>query len=98
MEKKYTVGSTYDFTLTATKDGAPWDLSLAAVDLLLKKPDGSVVDKPAALLDGPGGVAHYTSTPADLDAAGQWSRAWRIVDGAVVQISEPIPMKVLDSP
>jgi hypothetical protein len=97
-EQNYTVGSTYDFTLTASKDGSPWELSLAAVQLLLRKPDGTFVSKDATLINGPAGTAHYVNLTTDLDLAGAWSRAWKITDGPVVQISEPISMKVVASP
>lgn len=98
MDQNFTIGSTYDFQLTALKDGAVWDLSMAVVQLLFRKPDGTIVTKAAVVISGPTGTARYINLVTDLDVAGAWTRAWKVTDGAVVQISEPISMKVVASP
>lgn len=99
MSDVFTVGSTYDFQMpNPLKDGQPWDLTNGVVKLLFKKPSGSVVEKSAVPLGGPTAGFRVINLPADLDVAGAWTRAWKVTDGAVVQISEPIPMKVVQSP
>jgi len=81
-----TVGSTRNFQLTATKDGAAWDLTGATVTLAFAPPAASGLPpftRPATVTDGPGGVAGYVSTPSDLTVTGLWQREWAVADGGV---------------
>jgi BppU N-terminal domain len=86
-------GSTYRFQNAITKNGELWDLTGAAVTLYLRQPDGAVLEKVATVYDPAGGLVRYDSLPADLPAAqaGDWARTWRVVQGAVVVESLPIP-------
>lgn len=93
-----TVGSTYRFQITATKDGVAWNLTSATVKLYLQKPDGTATEYAATVTSGAGGVAKYDCATTDLDVPGPWRRSWHITDGAVVQESAPIPFVVQASP
>lgn len=90
--------STYRFQLTAKKDGVVWPLSSATVTLIFKKPDATTVTKTATISDPDNGIAYYDATTSDLTPSGKWTRAWRVVDGAVDQKSAPIVFFVIDSP
>jgi hypothetical protein len=93
-----TVGSTYNFQLTATKDGRVWDLSQASVQLLLTDPAGNVTARAATVTNGPAGLASYNTLPADLLQEGSWRRAWKVLDGGVVLTGRHIPFSVEASP
>jgi hypothetical protein len=93
-------GSTYRFKLTATKDGAVWDLTGATVTLLLRKPDATQETKSASLLVAASGTAYYDSLTTDLAAAdrGRWWRAWRVVQGSIDVTGDEIDFVVAVSP
>jgi len=93
-----TVASTHRFRLEARKDGVVWDITGAAVTLLLRKPDGTNSTKSATVTDGPAGIAEYVCSTADLDVHGGWRRSWRVVDGSVDIRSLAIPFSVQASP
>jgi len=88
------LGNTYRFKLTATKDEVTWDLTGAAVLLFLRSPAGVVTQKAGSVLVAGDGTAYYDSEVSDLQAAGVWSRAWEVTQGAVVQESAPISFYV----
>jgi hypothetical protein len=74
-------GSNIPFEVHATLDtGAPWDLTGATVTLTFRRPDGTRFTRLAAVTDGPGGVARYVSTTAELDVPGYWCRQWTVTD------------------
>lgn len=83
-------GGCYRFRLTATKDGAAWDLTNATVTLYLKDPTG-VVSMHTASVQSPAtaGVAYYDNATSDLTLVGDWQKAWSILDGTVVGRTEP---------
>lgn len=93
-----TQASTYRFKLTATKDGAVWDLTAATVTLLLRDPSGNAGTKSASLLVAADGTAYYDTLTTDLDELGVWSRAWRVVQGSVDVTSEPVFFSVVRAP
>lgn len=84
------VGNTYRFKLTATKDGATWDITAATIKLFLKGPSGTVTTKTGAILVAGDGTCYYDSSASDLDAAGRWERSWEITQGGIIQESAPI--------
>jgi len=84
------VGNTYRFKLTATKDGATWDITGATVKLFLRGPSGAVIEKTGNILSAAAGTAYYDSDAADIDTAGNWVRSWEITQGSIVQESDPI--------
>lgn len=68
--KPLTVGSFYAWTITLTKDGAPWDLSAQTVTFFWRRPDKSIIQKVAT--GDSSGVCTYTDTaPGVLDHQGQ---------------------------
>ena len=78
-----TKGSTHRFQLTATKDGAVWDLTGATVTLYLIDTLGVETNYRATLSNPTAGVAYYDATTAILSTSGQWSRAWKVVQSGV---------------
>lgn len=95
-----TSGSTYLFVLIARKDGAIWDLSDATVQLILRDPEGTESTKSAVIVNGPAGIARYSSPVTDLDITDiqqtKWARRWKITDGSIVQKSHWIEFSVPD--
>jgi len=61
------------------------DLSgMTSLDIVLKKPDGAELIKPADLVtDGSDGQMQYTTDTTDLDVPGVWQAQGIIIDGAV---------------
>src|SRR5262245_36180002 len=98
MAEALTKNSTYEWFLTATKDGVVWDLTGATVTLLLLDPDGTTATKSASLVVPASGTAKYVGTTTDLPKAGNWSRAWRVVQGVIDVTGLPIPFTVIKSP
>lgn len=92
----YTVGSVERFQLQAFRNGLPWPLQAngATVTLLVKDPDGTVTTYNPTVV---GTGAYYDWTVPD-DPVGDFTRAWRIVDGATVQVSRPIAFSTVESP
>jgi hypothetical protein len=82
-----TRGSTHRFQLTATKDGAVWDLTGATVTLFLIDTLGAETSYTATISSPSGGVAYYDVATSVLTQAGTWSRAWRIVQSGVTMWS-----------
>jgi hypothetical protein len=74
---------TYEFREALTKNGAPWDLTGAAVTWIARKPDGSYLSGAATIADAAGGVAKYVCPAADLDQDGRWSYRWRVQQSGV---------------
>lgn len=62
------------FSVTVMEDGAAFNLSTATtLTLRLRKPDGSVISRPAALYtDGTDGRVFYATVTGDLDQPGAW--------------------------
>lgn len=83
MPEPLTTLSTYRFKLTATKDGATWDLTGATVTLKLRKPDGTQVTKSASLLVAASGTAYYDCSTSDLGDPGRWYKSWRVVQSSI---------------
>lgn len=99
MSNPLTVGSQYRFEATLTKDGSPWDLTGATVTLYFKRPDGTTFSKTGSLLNsGLNGQVYYDCTTTDLDQAGNWTRAWKIVVGGVTDYATPVQFTVLAAP
>jgi hypothetical protein len=74
-------GSNIPFEVHATLDtGLPWNLTGATVTLTFRRPDGTRFTRLATVTDGPGGVARYVSTTAELDVPGYWCRQWTVTD------------------
>lgn len=92
------IGNTYDFRATITKDGAAWNLASATVTVEFKQPDGTTVSKSATVLSASAGTVSYTNDADLLASSGQWTRAWKVVDGSIVQKGLPIPFNVQESP
>lgn len=92
------VGSTYRFTLTATKDGSAWDISGGSITLTLIDPGGNATGYAASIVSGPAGTARYDGAVGLLDEAGVWRRSWTVSVGGVVQESVPIVFSVEPSP
>lgn len=97
-ENSLVLGSTYNFKLTAKKDGVVWNITSATVNLYLKKPTGTILTKTATVTSGSSGIAEFTCSTSDLDTAGIWSRSWKVTEGSTVQESAPILFVVVDSP
>jgi len=92
-----TVGSTYEFTLIANKDGVPWDLTGATLTLYLHDPNG-VVSAKSASLGSSANVAVYDSLTSDLYVAGTWTRTWRVQHNGLDVKSRPKIFEVLQAP
>lgn len=85
-----------------------WDLTNATVTLYLRKPlpganatypgGGTTIERAATVTSAAGGLASYDSDPEDLDVPGWWSRSWVIVEGGIVQETEPIAFLVQEAP
>lgn len=92
--------STYRFRLTARKDGAVWDLTDAAVYLILRRGFGepASVQKTATVESAAGGTAYYDCTVDDLDGGpgeARWRRQWRVVQGSLDLRSRPVEFTVV---
>lgn len=88
------VGSAERFQLQAFRNGLPWNLSAATVTLSIKDNTGATTVY-SATITGQGAYLDWT-VPAS--PVGEWTRAWRIVDGSIVQVSRPIAFTTVDSP
>lgn len=82
-----TTGSTHRLQLTATKDGATWDLTNATVSLVLTDPDGTDTTYTATILSAAGGTAYYDLATSILNQAGTWKRVWKVVQSSVTMWS-----------
>ena len=84
--------------LTIYTDGTPRDLSGATtLEMLLKKPGGTIISKPAKLTtDGTDGKMEYVTGPTDLDEVGTWRYQAHIVDGAQDVHSTTAQFEVMD--
>lgn len=89
---------THRFTLTATYDGAAWNLADATVTLLLKDASGTTTTKSATIVSAAAGTARYDCLTTDLPSVGLWHRSWRVVQGSTDLTGEPIPFAVVASP
>jgi hypothetical protein len=78
----FNVGDTDRIEFTVTKDGVPWDLSVAAVTLVFEKPDRSTQFS-RLMTSNAAGVCTYDTTEGDIDVAGWWTLTVKIVDGLV---------------
>ncbi len=76
-------GGTYDFKLTASKDGVVWDLTAATVTLILRKKGRSAALLSASVTSAVNGVAEYTTLTTDLSSGGTWYCSWLVVQGSV---------------
>lgn len=88
MATVYT-GDTVRLRLTATKDGAAWDLTGATVILRLVSPAGVASSKSATISSAASGVAHYDTLTTDLPSAGTWLAQWLISQSGLDLASEP---------
>ena len=80
------VGDTTRIEFTITKDGSPWDLTTAAVQLTLLGPGRSPNHQvPMTISDPTAGVAYYDTLTTDLSAPGPWRLGVKVTDGAVVE-------------
>lgn len=94
-----TTASTFEFLLTATKNGVVWDLSGATVTIFFQQPDGiNLAGKPATILVPAAGTASYVTTTTDITIPGQWYVCWQVSQAGVVINSKPIPIFVVDVP
>ena len=90
-----TLGSTYTFKLSVTKDGVIWNLVGATVNLILANPSGIKTTIPAGGPYNGGASANWTAA----GLTGEWLRAWDVTDaGGVRVISDPIGFNVISSP
>lgn len=88
------VGNTYKFRLTATRDGAAWDLTGATVTMALRNPAGIAAIKSASVTNAAGGIVEYNSIISDIATSGIWSRSWEITQGTIVQESPIVSFSV----
>lgn len=94
-----TTGSTVTFySSPTTLDGVTWDITGATVTLYMRKPDGTLLTKTAAVTDGDAGVAEYTTSTTDLDVGGPWELTWKVVLGGVTVLSPPQIQPVVKAP
>ena len=103
-----TVGSTYRFKPdgdSILKDGAIWDLTGATVSIIFERTDvgdelldGTSFTRTATVSNAAAGEAYYDCLTTDLDVAGIWSRAWKVVQGSITITHEPVAFEVIDSP
>jgi hypothetical protein len=89
-----TVGSVEQFQLDAVLDGLHWDLTGAAVNLLMTDPLGNSYNFIAAVQNQ--GAVYAWVVP---NVPGTWVRAWKVVDAlGRTQVSRPIVFTVVSSP
>jgi hypothetical protein len=84
----YFVGDVKKFIGNITKDGVAWDLTNAAVSLILVDPNGGKTTHSCTFDSTPtDGLAYYTTTTSDLSISGQWKRFWLVQDQGSVNDS-----------
>lgn len=78
------------------ENNMPIDLSQAvAITLKVRKPDGSVVDRPVTFItNGEDGAISYQMTPGELDQKGIWRLQVYLELGSGVRRSTIIPFEV----
>ena len=79
------MGGTYYWKLTATKDGAVWDLTGATITITFFTPSGTTKEYAAAILVAANGTAFYVNPTATFDAKGPWSVSWQVTQSGVIQ-------------
>ncbi len=77
--KRHETGRKLTDTLTA--DGAALDLTGATVYLMIKKPDGTVVERTAVIVSASAGTVAYQFVGTDVDVAGLAYLEWAITLG-----------------
>ncbi len=87
IEEPVVVGGTYNWELTASKDGVVWDITGGAVLFYLRDPSGNVAHYTASITDPTVGVAGYVNAAADIDEAGVWSKRFKVTVAAIVQFT-----------
>lgn len=87
-----------DFRETISKNGVPWPLGSATVELRLRRPDGAVLALPATVVDAAGGEVSAVTLAAGLDRPGNWTYWWVIADGADADCTDPVGLLVLPLP
>lgn len=101
-----TIGSTYRWTpLDSTgtrvgfrKDDVIWDLTGATVSILFEDPGGNVSTFTATVDDATNGKAYYDNLTTLFDEAGVWTRTWKVVQGSITILYDPIEFTVVASP
>lgn len=89
MHSPIVEGGTYEFRMTATLDGLPWDLTGADVTLDFQRPDNTTVTRTATIVDAIGGVARYRTFVGEL-TPGQWFRQWHVKqNGQEIDLKNP---------
>src|SRR5436305_131607 len=91
-----TTGSTIDFPFVATKGGAAFDITGAAVTVYFTSPTGVRDAGHAAQLTSPTtGQATYTTATTDLTVTGTWYQQWKVVKGGTTIWYRRTPFEVL---
>lgn len=90
----FVVGSTKTFTVIATRNGAPWDLTGGSVTLKVTDPTGTTTTIAATI--------SYNSATANWTVAtpiGEWQRTWTLTDATGrVEVVQAIAFSVETSP
>lgn len=86
--------------ITVKEDDAIVDISTAtATDIILRKPDGTEVEKTGSLLtDGTDGIVAYSTLSGDIDQKGIWSYRAKITFSAtqVYRTINPVEFRVVN--
>jgi hypothetical protein len=84
VKKQLNAGSTYAWTLQASRNGSVWDLTGATVTLRLWDPAGNLSTFPMPLTDPTNGLAVYNNAAGDLPAnkLGDWEATVRVQQGS----------------
>src|SRR6516162_1772381 len=86
-----TIGSTELINFSAFLGSLFWDLTGGSATLLLADPQGTAYSVTGTIAGG-GGFANW----AVVGPAGNWTRAWKLVDASgVIQYSRPIAFAVI---
>lgn len=93
-----TIGSTETFGLQPTLDGVPWSMQGGTVTLILSDPNSVQTTIPAVIQPGPDGFYTARAPWTVAGTVGQWTRAWKIIVGSLVQVSRALPFAVTSSP
>ncbi len=92
------VGSQYNFLDVITRNGVIWDLTGATVTIYFKRPDATTFSFTGTLTTPTSGQVSYQCATTDLNQAGQWTRAWKVVLNGVTYWTVPTSFQVVVSP
>src|SRR5262245_1324236 len=96
--RKGAIGVKFDLPVV-DEAGAPVDITAAVtLQILLRKPDGTVLTRTAAVVSGTTNTMRYISVTGDLDLSGDWlGQGYLAIPGGYTGHTETTPFRVREN-